>query len=331
VPAAQKLILSCSLSPGDVVVMTAAVRELHRHYPGKYVTDVRTPCPAIWENNPHITPLDGADRTTRHISMHYDGGQGNVSWADINRSNQLPAHFLCGYAEHLGNSLGLAPLRPTEFKGDIHLSPLEKSWMSQVQEVTGEPTRFWLINAGGKSDYTTKIWPRESFQQVVDHFQGRLTFVQVGETGHTHPDLDGVIDLRGKTDLRQLIRLVYHASGILCGVTLLMHLAAAVESPPWAPSLRPCVVLGGGREPAHWEAYPGHQYLHTIGALPCCAWGGCWRSRTVPLGDGSEQDLSLCERPIDGHPECMRLITPERVIEAIELYECATAAVPAEG
>ena len=38
-----------------------------------------------------------------------------------------------------------------------------------------------------------------------------------------------VLDLRGKTDLRQLIRLVYHAQGVLCPVTLAMHLAAAVE------------------------------------------------------------------------------------------------------
>lgn len=321
IQAPQELILSSDLSPGDIVVMTAAVRELHRQHPGRFVTGVRTPCPAIWENNPYITPIGDDNRRARHIAMHYDGGRGNVAWADINRCNQHPAHFISGYCEHLGNALGLPPLRPLQFKGDIHLSPLEKSWISQVDEITGRPTPFWIVNAGGKNDYTCKIWPRESFQEVVDHFRGRLTFVQVGEAGHLHPVLDGVIDLRGKTDLRQLVRLTYHSRGVLCGVTLLMHLAAAVESPPWVGGLRPCVVLGGGREPVHWEAYPGHQFLHTIGALPCCAWGGCWRSRAVPLGDGSVNDKSLCERPIDGYPECMRMITPENVIEAIELYQ----------
>jgi hypothetical protein len=35
---------------------------------------------------------------------------------------------------------------------------------------------------------------------------------------------------RGRTDLRQLVRLVYHAQGVLCPVTLLMHLAWISES-----------------------------------------------------------------------------------------------------
>lgn len=38
-------------------MLTAAVRDLHAHYPGCFVTDVRTPCPPLWENNPHLTPV----------------------------------------------------------------------------------------------------------------------------------------------------------------------------------------------------------------------------------------------------------------------------------
>ncbi|WP_339910221.1 hypothetical protein [Symmachiella dynata] len=113
---------------------------------------------------------------------------------------------------------------------------------------------------------------------------------------------------------------MYHASGVLCGVTFLMHLAAAVERPTGVRGLRPCVVVAGGREPPHWEAYPGHQFLHTIGALPCCATGGCWRSRAVPLQDGSKHDHSLCEYPVDGFPLCMQLVTPDRVVDAVMMY-----------
>ncbi|HVA46385.1 MAG TPA: hypothetical protein VNH11_08430 [Pirellulales bacterium] len=127
--------------------------------------------------------------------------------------------------------------------------------------------------------------------------RGRLVFVQIGAAEHSHPPLDNVVDLRGKTDHRQLIRLVYHSSGVLTGVSYPMHLAAAVPCRPLAPQaepaspnrqafhegrdptqiprrsahgvsglrLRPCVVINGGREPPHWEQYPGHQFLHTIG------------------------------------------------------------------
>ena len=49
---AQKLILKNLLSPGDIVALTAAVRDLHKCYPDQFITDVRTPCPHLWENNP---------------------------------------------------------------------------------------------------------------------------------------------------------------------------------------------------------------------------------------------------------------------------------------
>src|SRR2546430_15088947 len=81
--------------------------------------------------------------------------------------------------------------------------------------------------------------------------------------------LKGVIDLRGKTELRELVRLVYHAQGVLCSVTCLIHLAAAVETKPGLSPNRPCVVVASGREPLHWDADPHHQVIHTVGALPC--------------------------------------------------------------
>ncbi len=57
----RRLILKNGYSPGDVVMLTAAVRDLHYWYPGQYLTDVRTHCPELWENNPYITPLDEGD------------------------------------------------------------------------------------------------------------------------------------------------------------------------------------------------------------------------------------------------------------------------------
>ena len=53
----RQLILRSFQSPGDVLMLTAAVRDLHLAAPGQFQTDVRTSCPALWENNPHLTPL----------------------------------------------------------------------------------------------------------------------------------------------------------------------------------------------------------------------------------------------------------------------------------
>jgi len=54
----RKLILTNYQPPGDVVMLTAAVRDLHRCHPGQFLTDVRTDYPQLWENNPYLTPLD---------------------------------------------------------------------------------------------------------------------------------------------------------------------------------------------------------------------------------------------------------------------------------
>jgi hypothetical protein len=115
---------------------------------------------------------------------------------------------------------------------------------------------------------------------------------------------------------------MYHAQGVLCPVTFAMHLAAAVDVKNGAPKNRPCVVVAGGREPSQWEAYPHHQYIHTNGALLCCDNGGCWRSRTVPLGDGDPKDQldKLCVDVVGNLPRCMDMITDDEVIRRIELY-----------
>ena len=296
-------------------MLTAAVRDLHAHYPDQFVTDVRTPCPQLWENNPHLTPIDDEDPEAESFVCEYPL---------IHRSNQEPWHFIHAFGAFLADRLSLPHVRPTAFRGDIHLSEEERGWISQVQEIVDADEPYWIVVSGGKTDFTTKWWSAERLQQVVDHFKDQMRFVQVGEEGHHHPALRNVFDLRGKTDLRQLIRFVYHSSGVICPVTLLMHLAAAVPTRPdrRPPLNRPAVVIAGGREPAHWEAYTHHQYLHSMGTLPCCDNGGGWKSRLFPLGDGTPSDESLCEDPVESSqlPRCLHEITAADVIRATERY-----------
>ena len=295
-------------------MITAAVRDLQRAHPGQFQIDVRTSAQQLWENNPYLTPLKEGDPDIRTIEMQYPL---------INQSNTRPYHFIHGYAQFLEEQLGVRiPL--TEFKGDMHVSKQEKSWMSQVEELNFKG-RFWIMMAGGKFDFTAKWWNPDFYQQIVDYFEGRIQFVQCGESSHWHPPLKGVINLVGKTDTRQFVRLMYHADGVVSPVTFAMHLAAAVETKPSRPKNRACVVIAGGREPSHWEAYPHHQFLHTNGALRCCEQGGCWKSRCQPVGDNDPKDRDLCVEPVAVRedlkiPRCMHMITPEKVIRAIETY-----------
>lgn len=300
----RDVILSTKLSPGDVCTLTAAIESLHATYPGEFRTDVRTPCNELFEHNPHITPLDDAEAEV--IPMHYT--------ELINCCDARPNAFLRGYCHDLGRRLNV-PLDLTTNRPHIYLSDEEKIWMNQIKEhFTGQDTKFWLMNAGIKKDFTLKQWPVEYYQEVVDHFRGKVQFVQVGSSDHDHPTLRGVINLVGGTDLRQFVRLCYHAQGGIGPITLLQHLCAAFE--------RPYIAILGGREPVSWTQYPIQTTIHTVGRLPCCRTRSCWRSRAVALGDGSEQDKNLCESPVLGleRPvgKCMAIIRPVEVIRAIE-------------
>ena len=238
-----------------------------------------------------------------------------MEYPSIHGCNQRNEPFLAGYTQFLGEQIG-RPLKLTTNRPDLYLSAEEKGWTNQIAEHHNWRGPFWLVNAGTKSDFTAKQWPLEYFQQVIDRTQGRIRWVQVGANEHKHPQLDGVIDLRGQTDHRQLIRLAYHSAGGLGGVSYLQHLLAA-----WN---KPYVCLLGGREPVTWVNYPLQQTLHTIGLLECCSAGGCWKSRVVELNDGDSKDKSLCEQPITGLSKpvgrCMALITPDRVLDVLSLY-----------
>ncbi len=311
---ATPLILKCFLSPGDIVMLTAAVRDLHLAHPGQFLTDVRTSAPALWENNRFLTQLDENDPSVRVIDMHYPL---------IHQSNTRPYHFIHGFTQFLEEQLGIR-IPVSAFKGDVHISDEEKRWISQVQEI-GFQGKLWIMMAGGKYDFTAKWWDPAAYQRVVDHFLGRILFVQCGESGHWHLPLRGSLNLVGKTDTRQFVRLMHHADGVVCPVTFAMHLAAAVETRTSQPKNRACVVIAGGREPAQWEAYPHHQFISTNGALDCCDDGGCWKSRCQPVGDGDEKDSDLCIYPTsisrEFHiPRCMSIISSEDVIRRIEMY-----------
>lgn len=328
----RKLILHNPLSPGDILVMSAAIRDLHIKYPNQFITGVDTPCNQLFENNKYITwGLDKNDPDVEWIRLDY-----NI----IHNSNEGMYHFIHGFHYDMEKKLGveLPEILYDEkdevvhdyrrFKPYIELSNDEKSWISQVQEITGKDTKYWIVVSGGKYDFTAKWWNPHRMQKVVEEFPD-IKFVQVGQKEHYHPELtgDNIINLVGKTNIRQLVRLMYHADGCICPVTFLMHLCAAVETKQGRPLERPCIIIGGAREPSTWEAYGGHRYLATNGCVSCGDRGGCWKSRVEPLGDGDDKDNdgSLCVMPVKTEgdiviPKCMDLITAQDVIREVEKY-----------
>jgi hypothetical protein len=321
--------LNMHLAPGDLVVLSALARDLALADPAHRVF-VDCPYAELFWHNPRVRPAAGvvqAYPAVHHVKLEYGRGISGPSG-----QKHRTVHFLKWLYEDFAAKVGFEPpiTRP---HGDFHFGPDELEPL-----VSG---RYWVVAAGGKSDFPTKLWEPGKWRAVAAALQALgLGVVRVGsarERGSVRnippPELPGAVDLVGRTSLRQLARVIRDADGVLGGVSLPMHLAAALE--------RPAVILGGAREAWTWEAYSNanagfgtasgtfsmsQRYLHTFGVLDCTDkfregphWGGCWRRH---LEAGEKQP---CYAVVDADgggrvAACLRAITVEKVLENVLAY-----------
>lgn len=312
----RKIIFKNGQCPGDIVMLLYGIASLHESHPGKFVTDVRCSAREIFHGSKYITELNENDPGVESIDVDYPA---------IHRSNSHPVRFSTAFGEDIAAKLGVT-VTPTQFSGLISITQEEDSWYSGVHEVLGKDVPYWVINAGHKNDFTAKAWVFERYQEVVNRVSD-VWFVQIGAKEHVHPELKGanVINMIGKTDVRQLIRLIYNSFGVISGVSFPMHLAYAVPPHPrFGRKSRANITIAGGREPAHWEQGPNHHYLHTCGMLSCCDAGGCWKSRIVALDDNDSKNKELCVDPVNVSGQwvgrCMAMIEVDDVVTLIRRY-----------
>ncbi len=316
----ERILLSNWRAPGDVVCMTACVRDLATQYPGKFEIHVAGSNPAIWENNPHVAKV-WEPRPPRDIpSIRLNCVE------QLIESSSVRLHYITAFHRSLESRLGieLPVLHP---KGDLHLSEEERT----RSPVEGP---YWFIVAGGKDDMPAKVWSAALYQELVWLLRNKgIKCVQGGALlpGHWHPRLKGVKSFVGATDLRGFLRLVYHAEGVVCPITFAMHAAAAFD--------KPCVVIAGGREPWWWAAYLNsalrhfgeqcapvlvpHRFLHSIGRLDCCRTTGCWKTHVLPRSSVPQE--RVCELPVEDTsgqllPRCLYENRVAAVVAAVLSY-----------
>lgn len=312
----RTLILRHQRAAGDILVMTAVVRDIYRAYSDIFDIGVETSFTELWNNNPYIIKLKDKRLGAAVYNLSYGDG--------IQKAGREPIHFLRAFHDDFEKKSGMK-LQLTEPRPDIHLTDEEKN----KRLIDG---RYWVVLSGGKSDFTTKHPRFFDIQDAVTILSGMgLKFVQVGAQGgkpaSLHRTLDGAVDLRGKTSLRDLLSLIHNADGVICTITFAMHAAAALE--------KPCVVTAGGREEWWWEGYvrenPAfkglnvnvpHRFLHTMGLLDCCRGPrACWKNKVLK----SEGDKSYCSYP-HAEPEgqtvplCQHMIGANKIVESVLYY-----------
>lgn len=290
-----KFILKNHQCPGDILMLSACIRDIKVWYPNMKI-GIDTTCNDIFENNPHISDLRENSPDVTKLKMDYE---------IIHQSNQnMNQHFIHGFIFDFNEKTGYS-VKLTDFKPDLHLTDDEKS----TPVFDDQPDKFVVINAGGKTDYYTKWWWKEAWEKVVDNCPD-VQFIQIGksddkDTGagqaiHDRIHKKNVLYKVDQTSIREVIRLVYQSVGTVSIVTTIMHIAAAFN--------KHAAVIAGGHEPWWWEKYPNHNYFHTIGRLECCYDGGCWKKEC----ENKNEDT--------GRQKCLELIDPKKVSKAINCW-----------
>lgn len=294
---ARPVVLRNRQALGDILMMTAGVRDFKHSFPNWPIA-VATTAIHIWDNNPYI------DQSLLSNNPEViDIGPGFLT----NASNRDDRHFANAFRISIEDKLGISikqgPIRP-----DI--------WMTEEETSTPiiDPP-YWIIVAGEKGDWTAKTYSFKRWQEIVDSLP-KVKFVQIGAKEHIHPELtgDNVINFIGKTQdrktgIRDLFRLFYFAEGSMGLVSFQMHLAAAFGMP--------CIVIAGAREPARFTRYPNHQYLCTDGCLPCASTTACWHCDL----EKTCQDV-VTDETGKKIPRCVDIIHTKDVLRAFyQFYE----------
>jgi len=304
----KKIVLEQHQSPGDIVVMTGAVRDLKLAHP-EYEIMPDTTCMDVWLENPYITfQMNRADPEVKFYTVDYN---------DVHNAGKSGRHFSNAFHLSLEEKLGVR-IPQTSIWPDLHMHKPAETVLEREYAYYGP---YWILNAGFKKDFPLKHWGTERYQQLVNLLRDRIQFVQVGEQNpnHEHTLIDGAFNLIGKTSMRDFLELCFCAQGSVGPVSMHLHVMAAFR--------KPCVVINGGREPYRWESYPNQRYIHTCGCLPCCSADGCWKNwRSIADVPESKKDAAgewrnkICCNRVGGEAHCMAMIEPEDVAREILKY-----------
>ena len=287
----KKLIFKQMQSPGDLLMLTVAIRDLHLNYYNWFETDVISCYPEVFFNNHFITKLTD-NKNIDIIDLDYG--------PYLYKLRKKGLHFSDCFIYILNEKLNLN-IKKSSPLPYIELMSNESNKRLFLKKY-GLVKPYWILNAGIKNDIPLKQYPPALYQKVVNLLNSRDNFycdiVQTGHAYHIHPKLKGVVNLVGMTNnLRDYFALIYHSEGCIGPVSMQMHLAAAFS--------RPCIVIAGGREEPSWERYKNHVYLDTIGKLDCCKFEGCWN-----------KNLADCVTINDNQrfAKCMEMIEPELIV-----------------
>jgi glycosyl transferase family 9 (putative heptosyltransferase) len=228
-------------------------------------------------------------RGLRYVDQIFPGNKRSLRSMRMSYEGELPTR--CHLAEILGKRLGVdvKDVRPD--------CSIDENLVQRFRCFWGDLPRPHILVQRRASSYTpNKDWPGDSWRTLISMILKTATVLEIGEHSEVrehsevaeHFATPNYIDLRGRTNLGELVACIAAADILVAPVSGPVHIASAVRTPA-------VVILGGYEQPEN-TAYPGNKILYT--PIECSP---CWLKTPCPIDR-----------------ECLRRISPESVREAIE-------------
>lgn len=269
---------------GDELLLTTVAHELKLRNPKLRIWQVSHSVVLLLDNPDYCRVL-GMDHWPLRHAMFLESSRLRLAYAQeiIPKSSELPPdiHILAELCRKAG------------MHGDVSLRPYY--FFSPGELAQGRKAKAQIaIQCCDAGTYSTvmlnKLWPKKRFQRVIEGIRNfRDVNVEVIQIGSAQdPLLENVIDLRGKTTVRETAAILANSLCFVGTVGFLMHLARAVECRS--------VIVYGGREHSCQTGYICNENLDSfVECSPCWLWNDC-----------------------DFERRCMTMISPEDVLAAVQ-------------
>lgn len=228
----ERILFSTNNHLGDVVICTSVIFNLKKEFPQLEV-GFETNYKDVFKNNPFVDFFED-DGNCKKIKLQY------VPFSQkIGNGGLLTDAFNVNCMRILNKKF---PIVKNVF--DVYLTDEEK------ENKYGD---YWIINANCQTCSETKAYPW--YQEIVNA-RKNIQFIQIGgkEQRDIQQELTGVIDLRQKTSIRELISLVSNAKGIISPPSAITHIASAFDNVK-------NIVLSGAREPQILTKYKNTKHF----------------------------------------------------------------------
>jgi len=261
---------------GDDLMCTTVFHELKKRGKGRIV--MATPRPGIFQNNPDVDKVLWHPRPRLNRWLQTGLPLLRLGYAAYNPltdgDEPLEEHVLIKLCR-LAGIAGQVALRPYLILTSTEIAAGRIGKKQVVMQSSGMSAPYPMRN---------KEWYPQRFQEVCTALGSEVTIIQLGSAND--PKLEGAIDLRGKTTIRESAAIMANSQVFIGLEGFLMHLARAVNCRS--------VILYGGRLKPSQIGYVANKNLYS--PVECAP---CW-----------------LRNPCDHNRKCMDMITVEQVLAA---------------